>query len=245
MSRNKLPVFIIISTDMASDARSSTRTAAAVKSTRLANDTWPNKAPPKHWPSNVYWLIRPFYSKIIASSAYDSFREVDENGPRHLEKTPPGRCTLVNIACITNPSHPACGQYGLFAAQNLLPDTYIISYIGFVHTAQESDPDSDYDLSLDRDLGISIDATKMGNEARMINDYRGVRDQGPNAEFRDVWYQAPGLIEKRTAVYVLSAGKSGKRAKGITKGEEILVSYGKGFWNERRMTENCGERGAG
>ena len=35
-------------------------------------------------------------------------------------------------------------------------------------------------------------------------------------------------------VFVLSAGKSGKRAKGIGRGQEILVSYGKGFWAGRQ-----------
>jgi hypothetical protein len=203
---------------------------------------WPNKEPPKHWPSNVTWILRPFYSKTLFSSEYDALHKQDANSPQCRQLTPPGRCALVNIVPITNPSHPACGQYGLFAAQNLLPDTFIISYIGFVHAAQENDPNSDYDLSLDRDLGVGIDATKMGNEARMINDYRGVRDKGPNAEFRDAWFIAQGRIEKRIAVYVLSAGKSGKRARGIAKGEEILVSYGKGFWNERNATGDSGER---
>lgn len=31
-----------------------------------------------------------------------------------------------------------------------------------------------------------------------------------------------------------SAGKAGKRKAGIKAGEEILVSYGKGFWEARR-----------
>lgn len=33
-------------------------------------------------------------------------------------------------------------------------------------------------------------------------------------------------------VWVLPAGKSGK-GKGIKKGDEILVSYGRGFWGAR------------
>ena len=75
----------------------------------------------------------------------------------------------------------------------------------------------------------------MGNEARFINDYRGVRDAGPNAEFRDCWVRVGrGVVEKRVGVYVMSPGLSGKRAKGIAKGEEIVVSYGKGFWRARR-----------
>jgi hypothetical protein len=44
-------------------------------------------------------------------------------------------------------------------------------------------------------------------------------------------------VEKRVGVFVLSAGKSGKRAKGIGRGQEILVSYGKGFWTERQSME--------
>ena len=89
---------------------------------------------------------------------------------------------------------------------------------------------SDYDLSLDREHGIGIDAAKTGNEARFINDYRGIADR-PNAEFREVWDQ--GIKERGMAVYVLREGKSGK-GKGIRKGEEILVSYGKGFWGARK-----------
>ncbi|CAG8981339.1 hypothetical protein HYALB_00005140, partial [Hymenoscyphus albidus] len=45
---------------------------------------------------------------------------------------------------------------------------------------------SNYDLSLDREWGIGIDAKKCGTEARFINDYRGVA-AAPNAEFREIW----------------------------------------------------------
>lgn len=135
---------------------------------------------------------------------------------------------------ISSESHPANGQHGLFASQSLLPDSFILPYLGFVHDDNETDEQSDYDLSLDRERGVSVDASKMGNEARFINDYRGV-GSSPNAEFREVWMDVGnGKAEKRMAVYVLGAGKSGKRAKGIPKGEEILISYGKGFWSERQ-----------
>lgn len=35
------------------------------------------------------------------------------------------------------------------------------------------------------------------------------------------------------AVCVLPEGKSGK-GKGIKKGQEILISYGRGFWGARK-----------
>lgn len=37
-------------------------------------------------------------------------------------------------------------------------------------------------------------------------------------------------------VWVLGGGKK-KKGVGIKKGEEILVSYGKGFWGERKAEE--------
>lgn len=74
----------------------------------------------------------------------------------------------------------------------------------------------------------------MGNEARFVNDYRGVPGTGrPNAEFCEVWDVRRG--EKGMAVFVLPAGKKDQgKGSGIAKGQEILVSYGKGFWGKRK-----------
>ena len=130
--------------------------------------------------------------------------------------------------------------------QNLLPNTFILTYLGFVHGSVDTDPTSDYDLGLNAELGIAVDASGMGNETRFINDYRGVSTIGPNAEFRDVLVDlGHGMLERCVGVFVLSAGmvKSGKRAKGIAKGDEILVSYGKGFWNGRKGEEKLASFG--
>lgn len=104
--------------------------------------------------------------------------------------------------------------------------------------AHDSHADSDYDLSLDRELGIGIDADCMGNEARFINDYRGVAERA-NAEFRECWDGRRG--ERGMGVWVLGEGKkaSGK-GKGVRKGQEILVSYGRGFWGARKDVEEEG-----
>jgi hypothetical protein len=143
----------------------------------------------------------------------------------------------VRITPVTDVSHPAYGQHALCTTQHLLPDTFIMPYLGYVHNQKDIDETSDYDLSLDREFGIGVDATTMGNESRFINDYRGV-STAPNAEFRDIFFDiGTGKVDKRVGVFVLSAGKSGKRAKGIGRGQEILVSYGKGFWSERQSTQ--------
>lgn len=122
-----------------------------------------------------------------------------------------------------------------------------LEYIGHIHGPAATGTDaattgshehSDYDLSLDRYVGLGIDADRMGNEARFINDYRGVRER-PNAEFREMWVPTRGAGERAMGVWVLG-GKG--REKGIRKGEEICVSYGRGFWGARKgEAEEIGE----
>lgn len=197
---------------------------------------------PKSWPKGTVYLTRPAYSKSMSSSIL-RLQKADLPPNAVIVPNNPGPYSTVKIGAINNPSHPADGQHGLFVSQRVPPDSFILSYLGYVHDQTDTDPNSDYDLSLDRELGVGVDASKMGNEARFINDFRGVTDH-PNAEFRDVWADVgKGSFEKRMAVYVLPAGRSGKRAKGITKGEEILVSYGKGFWAERKVKQTGDQHG--
>jgi hypothetical protein len=146
----------------------------------------------------------------------------------------------VRITPITSTTHPACGQFGLFAARDLKPGTFILQYLGEIHAppldmgmALDTHANSDYDLSLDREQGIGIDANRKGNEARFINDYRGIAER-PNAEFKEVWDER--RKERGMGVWVLGEGRSGK-GKGVKRGEEILVSYGRGFWGARRTGE--------
>lgn len=150
---------------------------------------------------------------------------------------------MVKITPISDVKHPANGQSGLFAARDLKPGDFILEYLGVMHTDSISQSfmsphsDSDYDLSLDRNAGLAIDAAAMGNEARFINDYRGIAAK-PNAEFREIWSARRG--ERGMGVFVFGEGKK-KVFKGIKKGEELLVSYGRGFWGARRGEEEFHE----
>lgn len=192
-------------------------------------------AKPFQWPKNLEYLTSLRYSKKLDPEVVQTLTTKPANAA--TVKDTPGPCPRVRIKAITDSAHPAHNQQGLFASQHLPPDTFILSYLGFVHNDDETDPNSNYDLSLDRELSIGVDATHHGNEARFINDYRGVAES-PNAEFRDIWVDmGGGKFQRRMGVYLLSAGKSGKRAKGIAKGKEILLSYGKGFWSERQKAE--------
>lgn len=99
--------------------------------------------------------------------------------------------------------------------------------------------ESDYDLSLLRisasdpknpfpgaHISIGVDADKSGNAGRMVNDYRGVAGQ-PNAEFKVG--KGPGG-DMRMELWSLK--------DGVKKGDEVLVSYGKGWWAGRRSEGN-------
>lgn len=164
-----------------------------------------------------------------------------------------GPSPLVEIRSITDPNHPACGQRGLFAARNLRAGSFILPYLGVYHrgnvsagrpgTNPHNKRESDYDLWLDREADVAVDADRQGNEARFVNDYRGTGKPRANAEFREVWDPRRG--ERGMAVFVLPAGKrallqaaangqGSSSVGGIAQGDEILVSYGKGFWEMRQ-----------
>lgn len=192
---------------------------------------------PKEWPEGTVYLLAPSYSKRLPKDKLDALLLPKASlSPNEPVLTTRGPYANVKITPISNASHPAHGQHGLYATQHLPPGSFILPYLGFVHDQTDLDETSDYDLSLDRELEIGVDASKIGNEARFMNDYRGI-STGPNVEFRDVLVDVGfGIVEKRVGVFVLSTGKSGKRAKGIGRGEEILINYGKGFWAERRTS---------
>jgi hypothetical protein len=168
---------------------------------------------PSHWPTDVQYINYSRYHSSVPSTTRAYIQGTGTVKPHPVVKT-------VVIRHIQSESHPACGQYGLFAAKKIPPKTHIIDYIGEVHC--DDRPDSDYDLSLYRTqdgVNVGVDAKVMGNEARFINDFRGVRSK-PNAKFVDG-------VSRELRMSVWSAEEV------VKKGEEILVSYGKSWWRSR------------
>ncbi|KAF5384671.1 hypothetical protein D9757_006208 [Collybiopsis confluens] len=184
---------------------------------------------PPHWPEGVQYSQRYiFHSSVTATT-----KNFIEKGPKSTKNRGSSRMTVIRR--VSEPSHPAFGQFGLFAAKKISAKEHILDYIGDsepiagmnstdfvpgeVHTDERIE--SNYDLSLHRfesGESVGIDAGRMGNEGRFINDFRGVRAK-PNSVFTD--YRDSGG-QLRMGVY---AG-----GEDIRKGDEILVSYGKGFW---------------
>ncbi|KAJ3177092.1 hypothetical protein HDU85_006018 [Gaertneriomyces sp. JEL0708] len=184
---------------------------------------------PKNWPTHLRYLSRNEWNKNIPtaiSSFYLSHPSPDQTSPTstpfplHPSKGV-GPSRLVRITSITDPSHPAYNQHGLFATATLPPKSLILDYNGMVHLPATASSTSDYILSFDRMTGLSVDAATAGNEARFVNDFRGVAKQ-PNVAF-EVYRDTRG--EVKMGIWTLGSK--------VAKGEELLVSYGKGFWRER------------
>lgn len=193
---------------------------------------------PKNWPSHLPYLTTPLLQPKVLSPSQISLLQTkpasSSGSPFETEIIPSSAtlspCPLVRIQPIHDAGHPANGQFGLFAARDLKPGTFIVAYLGRVHPSSTTDPESDYDLWLDRDADLAVDASREGNEARFVNDYRGVKAR-PNAEFGTAWCER----WRQLCVGFWVVGHVGGKGKqpGIRKGEEILVSYGKGFWGVR------------
>ena len=140
--------------------------------------------PPKNWPANVQYIENPVYSKSIPSNVLSVLKTPQPN-ERGVPIVPTQSNKWTHIEKITSPGHPAFGQLGLFASKKIPANTMLLWYIGQVHA--EIRDGSDYDLSLMKTsdgINIGVDAQFMGNEARCINDYRGVFER-PNAAFKE------------------------------------------------------------
>ena len=225
---------------------SKTKTKTKPTSSKTVEEQEPSQQIlPSNWPEDVTFLTDLTYSDAVTPDQRSGLsRQTPDSAtwlkvPADLLQAP---CSRVKVTTITDEKHPAHGQRGLFAAHHLDPDAFVIIYRGHVHanTMSDTDPHSDYDLNLDGELGVSVDAARSGSEARFANDYRGIADR-PNAEFRDCFVQVPcpkraeGVRwERRVGIFVLSAGKAGLRNRGVREGEEIVVSYGKGYWEARK-----------
>lgn len=173
---------------------------------------------PAHWPPDVQYISDlPYHSSVPESIRLQLHPKVSSSTTDKHTARP-----LVLIQIISDSLHPAKGQRGLFAAKKIPARTHIIDYIGEVHC--DDRPGSDYDLSLYRTqdgVSVGVDAQFKGNEARFINDFRGVKPKS-NAVFEERRTQEGEL---RMSVW------SGSEV--IKKGDEILVSYGKAWWKER------------
>jgi SET domain-containing protein len=181
---------------------------------------------PKGWPASLRYLSKAQWADNVDKNAKTAAVQELKSFARlqgAVALDPAGRCRHLRIRVIEEQGHPAFGQRGLFAARNIPPRTFLLEYAGEITLDQCLG--SDYVVALNH--AVSIDAQRLGNEARFVNDYRGIAVK-PNAEFRLFTYGG-GTGEARMGIW------SGHH--NITKGSEILVSYGKAFWKSRTVNK--------
>lgn len=123
---------------------------------------------------------------------------------------------------VQDPDHPAFGQHGLFASRRLEPGVRVIDYVGAVCLGANEDKTSDYVCDFGEASQFALDARHAGNEARFINDYRNT-GRHANVEFR---LRRDTRGEMRQGVFVCAKA-------AVEAGEELLISYGQGYWRSR------------
>ena len=152
--------------------------------------------------------------------------------PKSPRQRAPRGSGRVYFRRIVDPDHPACGQHGLFCALDRAPPgTWLLDYVGHVTSGEDQDKSSDYLCDFGDSSELACDASDYGNESRFINDFRNT-GRYPNVEFN---LRRDSRGELRQGVYVKLANESreGKGFDGVERDEELLVSYGKGYWRSR------------
>ncbi|KAJ3042683.1 hypothetical protein HDV00_006740 [Rhizophlyctis rosea] len=207
------------------------------------NNTHSNTHPqqqvlPENWPITVTFSTKNIWAKSVPDSLKTTYcpptttttpsgtlappKSSPEVADVHSESVIPydGPSPLVTIRKIDSDDHPAKGQLGLFANQRIPAFSHILDYIGEVHLDETLPPQNDYALFLHGPLTIS--AQDIGNEARCINDFRGISSR-PSAAFDT--YRDALTGEVRIGCWTLN--------RALEVGEEILVTYGKAWWKAR------------
>ena len=201
------------------------------------------------WPAGVSFIGDYVWAPDVGAE----LRAKYAGEPSRREPASPSCCTAVRIKHITDPRHPACGEFGLVASVDLQQGQHILDYLGAVSVAE--DRTSDYVVDFGEHSELALDALTVGNEARFvrsappllgrskpscaavsspaspstrtpcvqINDYRNT-GQHANVEFK---LRRGERGELRQGVYVSDS------TKYIRAGSELLISYGKSYWKSR------------
>ncbi|TPX64526.1 hypothetical protein SpCBS45565_g05808 [Spizellomyces sp. 'palustris'] len=185
----------------------------------------PNSIPP-NWPRSLLYLTHNVWAPDIPAVQRTPYLHhtvseaaEDDGIPVKKVKVHTGPCPDVEIRAITEKSHPAFGQNGLYAKKRISPFSFLLDYRGTIQCSSNVSLQSDYTLLFDGDL--TIDAQNSGSEARFINDFHNISSR-PNAAFDT--YRDAITGEVRVGVWALN--------QWIGPGQEILVPYGGEYWSK-------------
>ncbi|GAC98192.1 hypothetical protein PHSY_005781 [Pseudozyma hubeiensis SY62] len=185
------------------------------------------------------------YTTSIQQEISLAIRPIDELTPWCADSY---HSTSRNLTC-----HPAAGSHGLFAAQEISPDTFIRPYLGVLHTKTDADFHSTYDLSLCHDPRLSTppsdssedvtkqiqalsleekrgdehDATALYLDSRYWgNESRFVNDYRGIALKPNVEFRSFSQLQDGVERFQMGLFTT----RLVRKGQELLINYGKSFW---------------
>ena len=159
------------------------------------------------WPAEVRYTNNYHWGEDVPPELRAQYR------PARVRQRAARPCRRTFSARITEPSHPAVGENGLFAAIDLPCGAWVIDYVGAITLGANEDRSSDYVCDFGEKSELALDAKTVGNEARFVNDYRNTGKRA-SVEFR---LRRDALGEMRQGVFVCAK-------EGVTKGEELLIS---------------------
>lgn len=203
----------------------------------------------RHLPQATHNQGRPqtLYTASIQRQVPLVVHAIDQHTPWCPESF---HSTSRNLSC-----HPAAGSFGLFAAQDIAPNTFLRPYLGVLHTKADADFYSTYDLSLCHDSRLANSRSSTSKD--MVNHIESLSLE-PQADAE--WHNATALyldsrywgnesrfvndyrgiapkpnVEFRSFVQL---GEDGQQrfqmglfaTRPVRKGQELLINYGKSFW---------------
>jgi hypothetical protein len=129
----------------------------------------------------------------------------------------------IELRRILKKGHPARGGIGAFATRDIAAKRFLCVYTGLVTLCCE-DSDSQFITKLGASTLLDVDASKCGNEARFINDFRNIA-RSSNVMMKSASHPLTG--ESAPSVFT---------ERAIAKGDELLLDYGQQYWDSLRDT---------
>lgn len=146
---------------------------------------------------------------MFSASLYDPSLSVEQVQQLHARVEPKGAAAKL----ITTRDHPLRGQVGLFATAKLDPHAIVCTYAGEVVEAAPGV------YAVDFGKGLVVTAETVGNEGRFANDHSGIAAE-PNSCLAS--HICPTTGRRMVCLQTTVA---------VEPGQELLVSYGSGYWD--------------
>ncbi|KAL6079973.1 Glucose transport transcription regulator RGT1 [Balamuthia mandrillaris] len=185
-----------------------------------------------YWPTSLLERLRG----LLQTESYESKEEEEDKEERLSD--------YLEIRKLADKQHPCNGQHGCFALLPYREGEVVCIYAGAVVNMDVGEYESYYNVDYstqsapERTSRMRVDASWIGNEARFINDYRGVPTSSssvssPNVKLEKVWlgiaqpqhYRKHLEEEEKDHLVVVV-----QCIRDIAVGEELLLDYGMRYW---------------